>query len=58
MNTLPIREIDELIAAHRRNVAAMRAEGARKYGSAINGPYTGAAGVEQFRAAPFYGNPL
>jgi len=58
MTTLPIREIDELIAAHRRNVAAMREEGARKYGSAINGPYTGDAGVEQFRAAPYVGWPL
>ena len=59
MTTLPIREIDELIAAHRRNVAAMREESARKYGSAIFG--TGNVQPDEadaFRAAPVWGAGL
>lgn len=57
MPPLPPRELDELIAAHTRNVANLRAA-ATKYGSAINGPYTGDMSVEQFRAAAYVGWPL
>jgi len=53
-------DIDELIADHARNMAALRATGAfAKYGSALRGTGDVQHGeADAFRAAPYAGWPL